>query len=678
MAKNNKEQEDNVELDDAYIPTPPDGGWGWVIVTASLLINIIVDGIGYAFGVFLPVFEDYFHSTKSKTSLIGSALCGVYLCSGPIASALVNKFGCRPVAMVGSVISTVAFVLSMFSPNVDILIVTYGGLGGFGFGLMYLPSIVSVGYYFEKKRALATGIAVCGSGVGTFLVAPFCEFLLSVYDWKNTALILAAIIFNGVAFGALMRPLEPPKVKKQKPPREKNAIDRIKETRKRQESENSQAASVILQKVRDAKLARQRRVREEDGSESEAAMYSVSRQNSVLASPSETGSPTSNISPEYPTPPVIIIDSVDDGPVSPDDVDVANGSKKNGLIPSNGRGSGDGITTQELEPLTGSVPIPQMHKVRRGSTNKKSVTQSLQDLWAVRPRVQAREDVIKKEDYARPMYRRDIFYSGSVANIHQFRSQPDIKSYITSITEIPQADTYESKCFLWRCPCLPKAVADTLMNMMDCSLLTEPSFILIILGNIVGMLGFYIPYVLTVSRAMSFGIDKGQAAFLLSIIGITNTIGRVVIGALSDHPKISALWVHNITLMITGVCNLFVPLCTTYVTLCIYAAVFGLFAAAYISLTSIILCDILGLERLTNAFGLLTLARGISSTLGPPVAGSLVDTTGSYDGAFYMSGGLFLLCALLHSFLLLPCIQRNKPPSDFIAEEDVEMEDVNA
>ena len=33
-----------------------------------------------------------------------------------------------------------------------------------GFGLMYLPSIVIVGYYFDKKRAFATGLATCGSG----------------------------------------------------------------------------------------------------------------------------------------------------------------------------------------------------------------------------------------------------------------------------------------------------------------------------------------------------------------------------------------------------------------------------------------------------------------------------------------------------------------------------------
>ena len=45
---------------------------------------------------------------------------------------------------------------------------TYGVIGGFGLGLIYLPAVVAVGYYFEKRRALATGISVCGSGVGEY------------------------------------------------------------------------------------------------------------------------------------------------------------------------------------------------------------------------------------------------------------------------------------------------------------------------------------------------------------------------------------------------------------------------------------------------------------------------------------------------------------------------------
>lgn len=47
--------------------------------------------------------------------------------------------------------------------------------------------------------------------------------------------------------------------------------------------------------------------------------------------------------------------------------------------------------------------------------------------------------------------------------------------------------------------------------------------------------------------------------------------------------------------------------------------------AAWISLTSIILCNLLGLQKLTNAFGLLTMTRGMASIAGPPFAGMFKD-----------------------------------------------------
>ena len=43
------------------------------------------------------------------------------------------------------------------SPSVGVMMVTYGVMGGLGLGLIYLPAIVSVGFYFERRRALATG-----------------------------------------------------------------------------------------------------------------------------------------------------------------------------------------------------------------------------------------------------------------------------------------------------------------------------------------------------------------------------------------------------------------------------------------------------------------------------------------------------------------------------------------
>ena len=55
---------------------------------------------------------------------------------------------------------------------------------GIGFGMMFLPALVMVNFYFDKRRALANGISVCGAGIGTFVLAPFVNFLVSEYGWK--------------------------------------------------------------------------------------------------------------------------------------------------------------------------------------------------------------------------------------------------------------------------------------------------------------------------------------------------------------------------------------------------------------------------------------------------------------------------------------------------------------
>lgn len=56
-----------------------------------------------------------------------------------------------------------------------------------------------------------------------------------------------------------------------------------------------------------------------------------------------------------------------------------------------------------------------------------------------------------------------------------------------------------------------------------------------------------------------------------------------------------------------------------------YSTVFGFTIGAYVGLTSVILVDLLGLERLTNAFGVLLLFQGIASLVGPPLAGKYLS-----------------------------------------------------
>lgn len=76
--------------------------------------------------------------------------------------------------------------------------------------MSFISAIIVVGAYFSRKRAIATGIAMSGSGLGTFAYAYLTNILISQYNWRGTVLILSGILLNGIVCGALFRPLPQP------------------------------------------------------------------------------------------------------------------------------------------------------------------------------------------------------------------------------------------------------------------------------------------------------------------------------------------------------------------------------------------------------------------------------------------------------------------------------------
>ena len=181
--------------------------WAWMVYIGALMMNIIYDRCSYSFGIFFTNFLTYFGDTRSHTACIGSLFFSVPLLCGPIAALTTRKIGYRKSTMIGGLIASVGFSCGDFSNSVTILCVTYGLISGFGISLPYFSSVVVDAVYFKKKRALATGIAESGAGVGTVIFAPLTNYLISVYGWRGALLIVGGIIANIAVCGTLFRPL---------------------------------------------------------------------------------------------------------------------------------------------------------------------------------------------------------------------------------------------------------------------------------------------------------------------------------------------------------------------------------------------------------------------------------------------------------------------------------------
>lgn len=68
-----------------------------------------------------------------------------------------------------------------------------------------------------------------------------------------------------------------------------------------------------------------------------------------------------------------------------------------------------------------------------------------------------------------------------------------------------------------------------------------------------------------------------------------------------------------------------------------------------------VICDCVGLDRFTNAFGILFLFRGVTSIIGPPIAGFVKDATKRYDIAFLVGGTMIIIAAFFH--YALTCVE---------------------
>ncbi|XP_029911938.1 monocarboxylate transporter 1-like [Myripristis murdjan] len=189
--------------------TPPEGGWGWAVVVGAF-ISI---GFSYAFPKSITVFfkeiEIIFDATPSQVSWISSIMLAVMYAGGPISSILVNKFGSRPIILVGGCLSGSGLIAASFCNTVVQLYFFIGVVGGLGLAFNLNPALTMIGKYFYKRRPIANGIAMAGSPVFLSTLAPLNSWLFDQFGWRGSFLILGGLLLNCCVAGSLMRPIGP-------------------------------------------------------------------------------------------------------------------------------------------------------------------------------------------------------------------------------------------------------------------------------------------------------------------------------------------------------------------------------------------------------------------------------------------------------------------------------------
>ncbi|XP_069172905.1 uncharacterized protein [Procambarus clarkii] len=677
----------------------PDGGWGWVIVAASFMVHCIADGVTMSFGVLFVELLSYFQESKSLTSWVGSLFMAIPLLAGPLASLLTDRYGCQTVTICGAVIACFGFFISAFVNTIPLLLLTVGIITGLGLAVCYVAAIVIVAFYFEKKRSLATGIAVAGSGIGTFLFAPLIQYLVDYWGWRLCFIMLAGIFLNMVVCGALMRDLE-------WTPRDSSSLrDANTTTISSRRCSTSQSSETVggrggsegtglpsLEELR--RLVQSGDVAAllspDDGpsetlrgsaslvllptflSRSQALPPDVipclsSRTNAYevvshmyphLLSHSLSGhvnqvdpvhkqldkqhanTPNENIS-TYASRPINIIgstaghsqDEVDDTPPLPPstsgqlysdtdsttpgsvggDLALQNGNTKKidiklGLSADDGDDADNEEETEEPKEMTAMLGSVRGRSIRNNAGRRIS-TGCMGASSSPPPAAPLRNMRVNRQS---------MTYRGAMLNIHRYRlrasSCPDI--YRNSIITIAKSQDERAWTYL-------DDMGEMMTSCVDISYCMEASYLIFALSNFILYVFYDTVYMYLTDYAQGVGVSADDSANLISVIGILNCLGMVLMGYVGDRSWSSPMLIYNVSMVICGFSVIFMPFLTNYWLLAMAAGVFGLFISANYALTSVILVELVSLEAFSKTYGLLLLIQGLANLIGPPVVGYL-------------------------------------------------------
>jgi len=176
--------------------------YGYTIIVAGFFIQAVVWGASNSFGIFFdPLIKEF---GWSRATISGAASLGflVHGFSSILLGNLNDRFGPRIIMSFCGLLLGLGFFLMGSLESVWQLYLFYGLIASIGLGGIDVIPLSTVSRWFEKKRGMMSGIIKVGTGVGMFVMPFFINWLLKLYGWRHSFLVLAFVIIVFVLFMA--------------------------------------------------------------------------------------------------------------------------------------------------------------------------------------------------------------------------------------------------------------------------------------------------------------------------------------------------------------------------------------------------------------------------------------------------------------------------------------------
>eukprot|EP00746_Dinoflagellata_sp_MGD_P148694 gnl/MRDRNA2_/MRDRNA2_80868_c0_seq1.p1 gnl/MRDRNA2_/MRDRNA2_80868_c0~~gnl/MRDRNA2_/MRDRNA2_80868_c0_seq1.p1 ORF type:complete len:419 (-),score=66.94 gnl/MRDRNA2_/MRDRNA2_80868_c0_seq1:254-1510(-) len=193
------------------------------------------------------------------------------------------------------------------------------------------------------------------------------------------------------------------------------------------------------------------------------------------------------------------------------------------------------------------------------------------------------------------------------------------------------------------------SVKDPPPGQKDIPLLKDPLFRFFTLALFFVPLGLFVPFAHLAAHAVQQGLGPEVYSLAYQMFGITSIFGRLSAGVLAQKLPVITIW--SAGMFAVSACNIGFAFSTSGLVMVGIMFLYGLATGPMFALFMPILAELVGVQRVPMAMGLVMFINGAGSFVGPILAGALADVSGNYIISFCTAGFFTFMSACLMTML---------------------------
>jgi MFS family permease len=176
----------------------------WVIVAAGGLLGCVAIGAMFSLPVFLlPISRDTGWSVSGVSSAMTIGFVAMALAS-MFWGNLSDRIGPRIVVLIGSTVLAASLALASRATSLIQFQLIFGLIVGSATAAIFAPMMACVTGWFDTQRSLAVSLVSAGMGMAPMTMSPLAAWLVSIYSWRTSLLVIAALAASLMIPAALL------------------------------------------------------------------------------------------------------------------------------------------------------------------------------------------------------------------------------------------------------------------------------------------------------------------------------------------------------------------------------------------------------------------------------------------------------------------------------------------